>query len=199
MVSDIPARLKRHPVFDIKYRRVGDRYTWCLPVAFESLSDSGSTNVRPSDVDGNGICDAEDWISSPAIYVAPASASYPNTASLQLAIHLMSKQFMYQETFGTNTWDLWTDAEHAHDDNMVLNSCVLFKRLSDVVLSVNYTQGSLLIGELDKWLMEARSEETDRFMFIDICKLSRFFAPTLGHERGHRDPAPKEYIGRWML
>ena len=35
MVSDVPSHLKRHPVFNIKYCRVGDRYTWCLPVAFD--------------------------------------------------------------------------------------------------------------------------------------------------------------------
>ena len=77
----------------------------------------------------------------------------------------MSKLFMDQETFGANTWDIWTDQDHIDDDNTVLNSCILFMRLSDMVLLVNYTHGSLFGGELDKWLMEVCSDETEQFTF----------------------------------
>jgi len=66
---------------------------------------------------------------------------------------------MYQETFAAKTWEVYNSEIYVSNDNkLFVESHILFGRISDMTLASDYTNGSLLGLELDRWIDEVCRE-----------------------------------------
>ena len=71
----------------------------------------------------------------------------------------------------TNTWEVYNSKMYVSNDNeLFVESHILFGRVSDVKLAGEYTNSSLLGLELDHWINQVHREEVMHLLFADSSK-----------------------------
>ena len=185
LYQKVPKGTLWHTTFEMKHLRVGDKLMWAVPLLFNQDSLPPAHGTRFLDkvpLPLNTLLDLKyttnrkdvDCINalSPLVNSPPLPSVYPDTDYMWSIIHILPRPFMYQETFAAKTWEVYNSEIYVSNDNkLFVESHILFGRISDMTLASDYTNGSLLGLELDRWIDEVCRERWCIYCSLTVASI----------------------------
>jgi len=164
--------------FGVAFRRVCDRYTWCLPLDYSPQS----AKEDKRSCDRSGTTDASD-----------ATRGFLGSTT-----HiLMQRRDDLSEHFGSNTWNMWVHHGQTPDDTPIVSYRLLFRELADITLRRSYTCSGLMTADLQEWLSNNRAEEASHLTHREWSKYRHLFSPLRYDYPEFDKPAPDDHV--WHL